>query len=156
MVKQVVIFHYELKGDKGEVIDSSKGREPIEFLEGSGQIIPGLEEILLELQKGTTTEVTISYKDAYGSYDQTLVTQIPRSQFPPGELKAGDMFQVEKNGTVQMITVVVATDSMVTIDGNHPMAGKNLNFFLEILDRRDATSEEVAHGHVHGKGGHHH
>ena len=156
MTKQVITFHYELKGDAGEIIDSSRGGEPISFLEGSSQIIAGLEEVLMGLKQGTSKEVHVPYQDAYGAYDQGLVAQVPRNQFPSEKIKAGDMFQIEKDGQLRVITVVEVTDDLVTVDANHPLAGKNLNFQVELVDRRDATAEEVAHGHVHGHGGHQH
>lgn len=156
MTKQVITFHYELKGDAGEIIDSSREGEPISFLEGSNQIITGLEEALRSLKQGTSQEVHVPYQDAYGSYDQGLVAQVPRHQFPSEKIKPGDMFQIEKNGQLRVITVVDVTDELVAVDANHPLAGKNLNFWVELVNRRGATAEEVAHGHVHGHGGQQH
>ena len=149
MSKQVIAFHYELKGDKGELLDSSQDRDPLMFLEGAQQIIPGLEKVLVGLQKGAKSQVFVPYQEAYGAYDQKLVGAIARSQFPEGPIKVGDVFQSEKDGLVQMITIIEITDDIVTIDANHPMAGKNLNISVEIIERRDATAEEVAHGHAH-------
>ncbi len=156
MSKQVITFHYELKGEKGEIVDSSKGAEPLSFLEGSHQIIPGLEDVLLLLKKDEAKNVKVPYQDAYGAYDQTLVAQVPRTQFPTEEIKAGDMFQIQKEGMMRTVTVVNVSESMVTIDANHPMAGKDLDFWVQIVERRDATEEELSHGHVHGPHGHAH
>ena len=149
MHKQVIAFHYQLKNDKGEILDSSKSGEPLMFLEGSHQIIEGLEKALVKLEKGAKSEIFVPYQEGYGAYDQKLVGTIARSQFPPGPIKVGDVFQSEKNGQAQMITVIEISDTTVTIDGNHPMAGKNLYFSVEIVERREATPEEVAHGHAH-------
>jgi len=126
------------------------------FLEGAGQIIPGLEPALLTLEPGRVEKVSVPAQEAYGPYDQSLVTQIARSQFPKSEIKEGDIFEVQKGGNVHLITVVEITDDKVTVDANHPLAGKDLTFFVEVTGRREATSEEIAHGHVHGDGGHKH
>jgi FKBP-type peptidyl-prolyl cis-trans isomerase SlyD len=156
MSKQVITFHYELKGEAGEIIDSSKGGEPMSFLEGVGQIIDGLETVLLKMEPGVSKEIKINYQDAYGAYDQALVARVPRSQFPSDQLKKRDVFQIEKEGQVRLISVVEFDNDIVTIDANHPMAGKNLNFWIQLVEKRGASAEEIAHGHVHGAGGHHH
>src|SRR5262245_24177398 len=156
MTKQVITFHYELKDDAGKPLDSSKGGQPIAFLEGSDSIIPGLEEALLQLQKDDTKEINVPYQDACGPYDQSLVARVARKQFPTENLKVGDVFQVEKDGMHRLITVIEIAGEEVTIDANHPMAGKNLHFKVQIVEKRDATTEEILHGHAHGPGGHHH
>ncbi|HLF18867.1 MAG TPA: peptidylprolyl isomerase [Candidatus Omnitrophota bacterium] len=156
MSKQVITFHYELKDESGKIMDSSKGGTPLSFLEGSDQIIPGLEEALILLKKGEAKDVRVPYEDAYGPYDQKLVAQVALNQFPAGAPKVGDVFQIEKDGMHRLITVIEINGDNVTIDGNHPMAGKNLNFWVQIVERRDATSDEIDHGHAHVAGGHHH
>ena len=156
MARQVIAFHYDLKGDKGELLDSSEGGEPLMFLEGAEQIIPGLEKVLVTLQKGAKSQISVPYQDAYGAYDPKLVGTISISQFPSQQVKVGDVFQSEKNGVAQMITVIEVSGDNVTIDANHPMAGKNLHFSVQIVDRRDATPDEIAHGHAHHPGGHSH
>jgi FKBP-type peptidyl-prolyl cis-trans isomerase SlyD len=149
MARQVITFHYELKDDAGSTIDSSRQGEPLTFLEGAGQIIPGLEPALVGLEKGKLEKIFVEANDAYGPYDQSLVTQLPRAQFPKSEIKSGDIFEVQKSGHIHLITVVEVTDDQVTVDANHPLAGKNLTFFVEVTSRRDATSEEISHGHAH-------
>ncbi|MDO8580605.1 MAG: peptidylprolyl isomerase [Candidatus Omnitrophota bacterium] len=149
MAKQVITFHYELKSDDGKLLDSSLGEEPISFLQGTDQIIPGLEEALLNLKQGAKEKIYVAYQDAYGPYDQTLVAKVPRSQFPPDPIKVGDVFQIKKNGDLRVISVMDVASDMITIDANHPMAGKNLTFHVEIVGRRDATPEEINHGHIH-------
>lgn len=149
MAQQVVTFHYDLKDKDNALVDSSRGEKPLTILEGAGQIISGLETVLMASQKGDIKDVLIPYQDAYGPYDQMLVSQVPRDQFPPQPIKTGDMFQIQREGTPRVITVIDVTDAIITIDANHPMAGKDLNFHIEIIGRRDATPEEIEHGHVH-------
>ena len=156
MGKQVISFHYELKDDKGTLIDSSQGNEPLAFLEGNGSIIPKLEEVLLLLPKGERKDVSIAYQDGYGAYDNSLIAKVARKQFPTPNLKEGDVFQVQKGDGVQMVVVIEISDDEVTVDANHPLAGKNLSFVVEITDKRDATADEIAHGHAHTPGHDHH
>ncbi|MDZ4242495.1 MAG: peptidylprolyl isomerase, partial [Candidatus Omnitrophota bacterium] len=152
----VISFHYDLKDDKGQMIESSRGTEPMAFMEGVGQIIPGLEKALLELAVGQSKDVFVACEDAYGPYDQTLIANVPAGQFPTPNVKEGDVFQVEREGAIRLVTVVEVKDGTVTIDANHPMAGRSLNFTVEIVTRRDATPEELSHGHAHSGDGHHH
>lgn len=156
MVKKVISFHYELKDDKGTLIDSSRGNEPLSFLEGSGSIIPKLEDVLLPMPKGERKDVFIAYQDGYGAYDDSLIAKVARKQFPTQNVKEGDVFQVQKGNGVQMVVVIKVAEDEVTIDANHPLAGKNLNFSVEITDKRDATDEEIVHGHAHTPGHDHH
>lgn len=156
MAKQVISFHYRLTDSKGKEVDSSLDSEPLAFLEGSGQIIPGLEGTLLTLGIGDKKTVTVPYKDAYGAYDQSLIVQVPRDKFPAQEVKVGDMFQVQNGDHPQVVMVVEIKDGNVTIDANHPLAGQDLTFDVEITARRDATADEILHGHAHGPHGHHH
>ncbi len=156
MVKQVISFHYRLTDKKGQEIDSSVGADPLMFLEGGGQIIPGLEKFLITLQAGDKKEITVPYQEAYGAYDQILISQVPRDRFPAQEIKIGDMFQVGKESHQQIVMVIDISDSLVTIDANHPLAGQDLTFAVEIVSRRDAMTEEILHGHAHGPHGHGH
>ena len=149
MPRQVIGFHYELKDDAGNIIDSSCGGEPLTFLEGSGQIISGLEPSLLNLEKGKVEKISVPAKDAYGVYDQNLVGQVQRNQFPNQELKSGDVFEVQKENAIRLITVLEVAEDLVTVDANHPLAGKDLNFVVEVTSCRDATEEEITHGHAH-------
>ena len=156
MERQVITFHHILKDQEGKIVDSSREENPLIFLEGAGQIIPGLEAILIKLNKGDTRDVKIPYQDGYGAYDQKLVMHVDRNKFPKKDMKVGDMFEVGQDHQFQLVTVIEITELNVTIDANHPLAGKDLFFNIEIIDKRDATTEELAHGHVHGAGGHHH
>ncbi|OGX07055.1 MAG: hypothetical protein A2Z88_03110 [Omnitrophica WOR_2 bacterium GWA2_47_8] len=155
MAQQVITFHYDLRDEKKEMMESSKSGEPLSFLEGSGQIIPGLEKELIKLTVGKKQEVFVSYQEGYGPYDQSLVVEVPRKEFPVKEVKEGDLFQVEKEGEMNVVRVIEIADDKITIDANHPMAGKNLIFVVEVTNRRDATPEEIAHGHVHDGHAHH-
>jgi FKBP-type peptidyl-prolyl cis-trans isomerase SlyD len=153
----VVSMHYTLKDDKGEVIDSSDGSEPLTYLQGASNIIPGLEEALAGKKKGDKLHVTVPPEKGYGERDERLVQAIPKNQFQDADrLKAGMQFQIRSQGGPMVLTVVEVKDSEVVVDGNSPLAGQTLHFDVEITDVRPATEEELAHGHVHGPGGHHH
>ena len=156
MAKQVIAFHYNLTDEQGKLIDSSEGMPPLTFLEGTGQIIPGLETAIMNLNTGDKREIRVEYKDAYGAYDKAQIYRVSRKHFPTGDLKVGDAFEMGEGGHYRIITVVEITGDDVTVDANHPLAGKNLVFNVEVMSRRDATADEITHGHVHGEGGHHH
>jgi len=149
MNRQVCTFHYELKDEKGQILESSRQGEPLSFLQGSGSIIPGLESAIESLNTGDVKDVHVPYQDAYGPYDQNLISKIPRSQFPSQTLKEGDLFEIRKGHAVRIVLVLEVGNDSVTIDANHPLAGKDLFFSVEILKKRDATAEEIDHGHVH-------
>ena len=153
----VVSMHYTLKDDKGEVIDSSDGIEPLTFLQGAGNIIPGLEEALVGKKKGDKLKVSIPPEKGYGERDERLVQSIPKSQFQNADrMQVGMQFQIRSQGGPMVLTIVELKDSEVVVDGNSPLVGQTLHFDVEIMDVRAATEEEIAHGHVHGPGGHHH
>jgi FKBP-type peptidyl-prolyl cis-trans isomerase SlyD len=153
----VVTIHYTLKNDSGEVLDSSAGGEPLAYIHGSGNIIVGLEEALQGKAAGDRIAVAIPAAKAYGERDTSLVQQVPRRAFQSGgDVKAGMRFTAQtEHGPRQVVVTRVAGD-MVTVDGNHPLAGQALNFDVEIAAVRAASEEELAHGHVHGPGGHDH
>lgn len=153
----VVSIHYTLKNDAGETLDSSAGGEPLAYLQGNGNLIAGLENALEGKQAGDKLSVKILPTDGYGEYDKALVQQVPRRSFKGvGNLQVGMQFQVSSPQGPRAVTVTKVVGDMVTVDGNHPLAGQNLNFDVEVTDVRAATDEELAHGHVHGPGGHHH
>lgn len=154
---KVVSFHYTLKDGKGTQLESSFGDEPMSYLEGSGQIIPGLETALEGVKKGDKKSVAVKAAEAYGEFEQELIVEVPRAQLPKKDIVVGDQFHADNGaGHVQVVTVTKVTDTTVTVDGNHPLAGQDLNFDVEITDVREATKDEIAHGHAHGPGGHHH
>lgn len=155
--RAVVCIHYTLTNDKGEVLDSSEGREPLAYLHGQGNIIAGLESALLGKTAGDKLQVRIEPAQGYGVRDERMVQQVPRRAFQGvKDLKVGMRFQSQgPEGPASVVVTRVAGD-MVTVDGNHPLAGEHLNFAVEITEVREASAEELSHGHVHGPGGHHH
>lgn len=153
---QVVSFHYVLRDEAGEVIDASGKDSPISFLEGSGAIIDGLEKALKSMSAGDQRKVSLEPEQAYGAYDEKQVQEVDRSALPVEEVKVGDMFQAGQDQHAPVVRVVEVSDDKVKLDANHPMAGKRLFFDVEVAEKRDATPEEIDHGHVHGPGGHQH
>jgi FKBP-type peptidyl-prolyl cis-trans isomerase SlyD len=152
----VVAIHYTLKNDAGEVLDSSSGGEPLAYIQGGGNIIPGLEEALEGHVVGDKLDVSIPAEKAYGAQEPGLIQQVPRRHFGGTDVKPGMRFTAEtEQGQRQVVVTRIAGD-MVTVDGNHPLAGQALHFSVEITEVRVATEEELSHGHVHGPGGHHH
>jgi len=156
MPKTVVTFHYALHNMDGQLLDSSTGGEPIAYLEGGGQIIDGLEEALRGATAGEKRKVEVAAARAYGVRDASLVRKVKRSQLPVDEIKIGDMFQTGQDHHAPVVTVTAIDGDDVTLDANHPLAGVDLVFDTEIVSVRAASKEEIAHGHVHGAGGHHH
>ena len=154
---RVVTIHYTLKNDAGEVLDSSAGGEPLTYLHGGGNIVAGLEEALEGKQAGDRVSVTVPAAKAYGEHDTGLVQRVPRRAFQAsGEVRKGLRFTAQTEQGPRQVVVTHVIGDMVTIDGNHPLAGQALGFDVEITGVRAATAEELEHGHVHGKGGHHH
>lgn len=149
--KHVVSMNYTLKDDQGMVLDTSENRDPLKFIVGSGMIIPGLEKELQGKEKGDEISVIVEPADGYGEYDDTRVVDVSKSQFQEGtEIKAGMQVQAQDaNGDVQILIVKEVKGESVTLDINHPLAGKTLHFDVQIDDVREATDEELQHGHVH-------
>lgn len=154
---RVVSIHYTLTNDAGEVLDSSQDRGPLHYLEGAHNIIPGLEQALLTLVAGDRTTVSVPPHLAYGEHDAELVQEVPLEAFMGvDKVEPGMQFQASTEAGPRSIVVTAVSDTMATIDANHPLAGQTLHFAVEIVDAREASDEEQAHGHVHGPGGHHH
>lgn len=150
----VITFHYTLRDPSGRVLDTSSGADPITFLEGGGQIIDGLDEALRSLAVGTKTAVTVPAARAYGVRDEEQVQRVLRALLPvEGELKPGDRFQAGSDQYAPIVTVVGIEGEEVLLDANHPLAGVDLTFDVEVLAVRAATPEELSHGHAHGEGG---
>ncbi len=156
MAHHVISFHYTLTDNSGKQLDSSKGSAPLTFLSGVGQIIPGLEKVLIDMKQGDHKTVNVPHQEAYGSFDQTKSYKVQREKLPAPEVKLGDVFATGEGAAYQEVKVVDVQGDSITLDGNHPLAGKDLTFDVEITSTRVATAEEVTHGHVHGEGGHHH
>mgnify|MGYP001550691592 CR=1 FL=1 len=155
---KAVSIDYTLTNDAGEVIDSSAGGAPLVYLHGAGNIIQGLEKALEGKTSGDELNVTVEPEDAYGEYSAELVSTLSRSMFEGvDELEVGMQFHASApDGQMQIVTIRDLEGDDVNVDGNHPLAGQRLNFQVKIVDIRDASQEEIAHGHVHGEGGHHH
>lgn len=151
---RVAFFHYTLTDDEGKKLDSSEGQAPLSYLHGHRNIIPGLERALAGKQAGDSFKITLDPEDAYGAYDDSLVQTVPRQAFEIDEdLEVGMQFQAQFKDGERIISVKAIRDEEVIVDGNHPLAGESLTFDVEITDVRDATQEELSHGHVHGSGG---
>jgi len=153
----VVTFHYTLKDDSGEVIDSSSGSEPLAYLHGHGQIVGGLERELEGRAVGDKLSVKVAAADGYGEYNKELVQKVPRRSLKGiANISVGMRLHAQTAAGARAVVVTHVAGDMVTLDGNHPLAGQNLNFDIEVTDVREPTEEELSHGHVHGPGGHHH
>ena len=155
---KAVSIDYTLTNEGGEVIDSSAGGAPLVYLHGAGNIIVGLEKALEGKQPGDELDVTIEPQEAYGDYSVELEAVLNRAMFEGvDELEVGMQFHASApDGGMQIVTIRDIEGEDVTVDGNHPLAGQSLNFKVKVIDVRDASAEEIAHGHVHGEGGHHH
>ena len=155
---QVVQFHYTLKDDEGNIIDQSPEGQPLAYLHGYQNIIPGLEAQLVGKAVGDKFTASVEPADAYGEFDDAAVQEVPRENFQGVDnIQAGMQFQSQtEDGHVMLVTVKDVQDDMVIVDANHTLAGKKLHFDVEIADIREATPEELQHGHAHGAGGHHH
>lgn len=155
---KVVQVHYSLWNDKGEQIESSRDADALTYLHGASNIIPGLERAITGKAIGDTLEVSVAPVDGYGERNRPTRQPVPRSAFPKGApLTAGMRFTTESDdGDVVPVWIDEVTEDTVFIDFNHPLAGQVLRFEVEVVGVRDATREEVAHGHPHGVGGHHH
>lgn len=149
--KCVVAFHYTLTNKSGETLDTSDGREPLKYLHGARNIVPGLEKALEGKSAGDELKVEIQPEDGYGAVDPQLVQKVPRAAFEGvEEIKAGMQFQAQgPSGQVQVITVREVSGEEITVDGNHPLSGEVLNFDIKVEDVREATKEEIEHGHAH-------
>lgn len=153
----VASFHYTLTDSTGKVLDSSEGQEPLSYLHGAGNIIPGLEKALVGKAVGDKLNVSVVAAEAYGERDDAMVQQLDSSMFSGiDQIEVGMEFHAETEHGLQVVTVTGVEGDQVTIDGNHPLAGVDLNFDVEVTDVREATEDEIAHGHAHGAGGHHH
>jgi FKBP-type peptidyl-prolyl cis-trans isomerase SlyD len=156
----VVTIDYTLTNPSGEVIDSSVGKQPLPYLHGTGNLIPGLEKALEGKKAGDQLKVTVPPDEAYGNRDESLVQSVPKTAFQGvPDIKLGMQFRTQADqagGAPGVVTVTKVEGDKVTVDGNHALAGIPLTFDVTIKDVRKATQEELLHGHVHGPGGHHH
>ncbi|MEJ2552698.1 MAG: peptidylprolyl isomerase [Gammaproteobacteria bacterium] len=154
---KVISIDYTLTDAQGAELDSSQGRGPFAYIHGIGNIIPGLEAALEGKSKGDQVNAVIPPENAYGARDEKLVQDLPRSQFDTDqEIQVGMQFQAMREGGPRVVTVVSVDADNVTIDANHPLAGVTLHFDVTVKEIREATGDELSHGHVHGPDDQHH
>jgi FKBP-type peptidyl-prolyl cis-trans isomerase SlyD len=158
--KTVVQFHYTLKDEAGEELESSFGSDPLAYLHGQKNMLVGVENALTDKEIGEKFSVTLQPEDAYGQYQEGAVQRLPAKHLQDGagttKWKAGMVAVVQTEQGQRQVTVIKSGKFMVTVDMNSPLAGKVLTFDIEVVDVRAATDEEVEHGHAHGVGGHKH
>ena len=154
---KVVTLHYTLTDEQGAIIDQSQDGSFV-YMHGAQNIIPGLENELTGKKAGDELSVSVAPADAYGERNDELTQQVPKTMFADqSQIAVGTQFHAQSpDGQTLIVTVIDIGDDSVTVDGNHPLAGVQLNFDVKVIDVRDATPEEIDHGHVHGPGGHHH
>ncbi len=152
----VVSIHYTLTNKAGEQLDSSIGAEPLTYLHGAGNIIPGLENALADKSVGDKLTVTIEPEDAYGERNEEHIQTVPREMFQGiDNIEVGMQFQADSSNGPAVVTITAVEGDQVSIDGNHPLAGEQLTFDVEITEIRSATETEMEHGHIHGAGCNH-
>jgi FKBP-type peptidyl-prolyl cis-trans isomerase SlyD len=150
---RVVSIDYELKDSEGKLIDRSDG-DPLTYLHGNDNLIPGLERELEGRKAGDSLSVTVAPADGYGERDDELIFAVSKSDFAePDKIEVGMQFQAHQEGSVNIVTVVGVTDDEVKVDANHPLAGKTLHFSVNVKEVREASAEELEHGHVHAASG---
>ncbi|PZP58762.1 peptidylprolyl isomerase [Pseudoxanthomonas sp. X-1] len=152
----VVRFHYTVSEVGAEPLESSRDREPLAILVGHGNIIPGLEAAMMDKEAGESFGVDVAAADAYGERRDGLSQRVPKKHFGGQKLAAGQQVVLQTNFGPRAVTIQKVGMSVVDVDLNHPMAGKDLHFDVEIVEVREASPEEIEHGHVHGDGGHQH
>jgi len=150
---KVVTIDYTLKNAKGEVLDSSEGQEPLLYLHGADNIVVGLERELEGKSVGDSITTVVTPEEGYGVRNEELVAAVPRELFDTDmDIEVGMSFQAETDDGIQMVSIVAVADDEITVDGNHPLADEPLHFDVTVLEIRDATADELAHGHVHNAG----
>jgi FKBP-type peptidyl-prolyl cis-trans isomerase SlyD len=148
---KVVSIEYTLKDDQGIVLDSSEGSDPLSYLHGADDIIAGLEAALEGKAVGDELSIDVEPQDGYGERDENLIAVVPRDNFDDAdEIQEGDEFEADSEEGDYIVTVTSVDEESVTVDGNHPLAGIRLHFDVKVTEIRDATQEELEHGHVHG------
>lgn len=153
--RKVVSIDYTLSDESGRVLDSSRGRAPLAYLHGAGNIVPGLEKALDGKSEGETLEVSVPPAEGYGVRDERLLQNIAIRKLPDKKAQVGMRLHAQTEHGTRIVTVTAVRGDYATIDANHPLAGRTLNFKVTIVGVRDATDEERTHGHAHGPGGHH-
>ena len=152
-----VLIHYKVTNSTGELLDTSEGDEPLAYIHGQGDIVPGLEQALTGKSAGDQIKVTLEPRLGYGEREERKVQRVPRSAFEDNaQIEPGMRFQTEDEDGEVIVTVTRVSDDEVVIDANHPLAGQTLSFDVQVVAVRACTAEELEHGHVHGPNGHHH
>ena len=153
----VIAFNYVLKNNNGDLIDASEPNQPMPFMTGLQQIIPGLESEIVKMAEGEKKKIAVPAAQAYGDFRQDMLMDVPKEELAHLQgLEVGSHLQLQLGEGVKIVKVSKISDSHVTLDGNHPLAGTDLVFDIEVALVREATAEEIAHGHVHGLHGHAH
>jgi FKBP-type peptidyl-prolyl cis-trans isomerase SlyD len=155
---RVIAFSYVLKNAQGQVLDASETNQPMPFLEGRQQIIPYLEQQLVQMSEGDKKNIAIRAIDGYGEFRQDMIMDVPKEELAHLNIEIGSHLQLQLGEGVRVVKVAKMTDTTVTLDGNHPLAGVDLEFDVEVVLVREATVDEIKHGHAHGLHGtaHHH
>lgn len=153
---RVIAFNYVLKNNQGEILDRSETNQPLPFLEGRQQIIPALERVISLMNEGDKKEIKLTAEEAYGQFRQDMIMEVPKEELAHLKIDLGAHLQLQLQDQVKVVKVAKITDTHVTLDGNHPLAGVGLVFDIEIMLVRQATQEELQHGHAHGLHGHAH
>lgn len=157
-LSQVIAFNYTLKNGSGDVLDASEAGQPLPFLVGRQQIIPALEKALLDLNEGDKKQIQIAANEAYGHFRSDMIMEVPKEELSHLQLTLGAHLQLDLEKQTRIVKVTKISDTHVTLDGNHPLAGVDLIFDVEVMLIREATADEMKHGHAHGLHGnaHHH
>jgi len=151
---KIVSFHYSLINEAGELVETSRERKPMTYFHGANNIVPGLEKALEGRSEGDEFQVTIPPEEAYGERDDNKLQRISSKHFKnPKKIKPGQVLAVQTRQGPLQVTVLKVGRFNLDVDANHPLAGQTLNFDIEVTEIRDATKEEIAHGHIHGEGG---
>lgn len=153
---RVIAFNYVLKNSQGDVLDASDPSQPMPFMEGKHQIIPGLEQVVVKMNEGDKQNVKLAAKDAYGEFRKDMIMEVPKEELAHIKLEMGSHLQLQLDKQTKVVKVTNIGETHITLDGNHPLAGVDLVFDVEIVLIRQATTEELQHGHAHGLHGHAH
>jgi FKBP-type peptidyl-prolyl cis-trans isomerase SlyD len=153
--KKAVTITYTLRDEEGAVLDSTEGRDPLTYLHGAGNLVPGVEEALAGKSPGDEIKVTVPPEKGYGTREEGNIRNVPVRKLPDGRIQPGATVQLNTNHGPVIAVVKAVKGDYATIDLNHPLAGKTLRFELQVVEVRDATAEEIEHGHVHAPGAHH-
>ena len=157
--KKAVAIEFTLKDDAGEVIETSVGKKPLWYLHGLGNLVPGLEKELAGKKAGDVVDVKLAPEDGYGPYDDKELRKVPLRKFKAPRVQVGGRYQIQSEDGRRVVLVKSVSGDYAQVDGNHPLAGKTLHFNVKVVEVREATDDEQAHGHVHdpaGHGHHHH